>query len=72
MSFFGDKELEKTKQSRMQLNRRIEAQITLEMAHQKRQRANNRSELRSKGMTCDPTTSETEVEDDQKKQKQQV
>ena len=32
MSYFGDRELDKTKQSRKQLNRMIEAQISLEMA----------------------------------------
>lgn len=63
MSFFGDKELDKTKQSRKQLNRMIEAQISLEMGMQKRKRADNRSKARAQGLICDPTTSETEVED---------
>ena len=60
MSFYGDKELERTKQSRSQLNRLIEAQINLEMDNKKRERANDRSKARSKGMLCEPTTSETE------------
>ena len=46
MSHFGDKELEKTKQTKKQFNRMIEAQITLEMAVQKRMRAENRSRAR--------------------------
>lgn len=60
MSFYGDKELEKTKQSRKQLNRLIEAQINLEMLNQKRQRADDRSKARSNALPCEPTTSETE------------
>ena len=41
----------------------IEAQISLEMGMQKRKRADNRSKARAQGLICDPTTSETEVED---------
>ena len=46
MSYFGDKELEKTKQTKKQFNRMIEAQITLEMAVQKQKRAADRSRAR--------------------------
>jgi len=68
MSFYGDKELEKSKMSKQQLKRLIEAQIMLEMAAQKRARANARSEARALGEPCDPTTSESEREREQEEE----
>ena len=65
MSFYGEKELEHMNQSKQQLKRMIEAQITLEMARQKRIRANARSDARSLSLPCDSTTSESEAPKDE-------
>ena len=54
-----------------QLKRQIEGKIMIEMATQKRQRKNLRSDLRSQGLPCDPTTSESDSEAEEKKKEEE-
>lgn len=67
MSFYGEKELEKNKQSKQQLKRQIENQITIEMAEYKRNRANARSEARKLNLPCESTTSLSESDEEANK-----
>ena len=69
MSHYGDIWLAKKKRTKDQLKRQVENKITLELVNQKRQRANNRSERRSLGLPVDPTTSESESDQEKSAEK---
>ena len=64
MSYYGDIWLAKKKRTKDQLKRKIENEITLELVNQKRRRATRRSELRSQGIPVEPTTSESESDEE--------
>lgn len=63
MSMYGDKELEKTKKSKDQFMKETDQRIQAELDRYKRSRVIARSEARSGGRPCDPTTTEETEEE---------